>query len=316
MSAIGTILAEEVDVLEWMLRNRMTKRILGSVVSSALMLATTGFSQMDAKASGVVTDVVEVDGARIEYFSQGRGEAIVMLSGRGLNVGYLEPLAAELAKAGYRAIRINRRGAGKSTGQLTDITYHTHAKDVSGVVLALGLKRVDILGQALGGRIARTFAADYPSVTRSVILVPGAGLIEAAPDEAKAMKAMFNPEATQAEIMTGMSYMVGDPEDRERVWKIVQPSSITDPATLKSESTTTAPLADWWAPQGPMPYLVIQGLKDRSAPPENSRKLKQELGARATLVELPDAGHLAPVEYPNEVSAAIVTFLKRQEARP
>jgi pimeloyl-ACP methyl ester carboxylesterase len=288
----------------------MRKRILGSVASATLMLVTTGFSQTDQKTSGVVTDVVRVDGARIEYFSQGSGEAIVLLSGRGLDVGYLEPLAAELAKAGYRAIRVNRRGAGKSTGSLNDISYHTHAKDVSGVVRALGLKRIDILGHALGGRIARTFAADDPSVTRSVVLVPGAGLVEAAPDEAKAMNAMFKPGATQAEIMTGMSYMVGDPKDSERVWKIIQPSSITDPATLKSETTTTAPLADWWAPPGPMPYLVIQGLKDRSAVPENSRKLKEELGARVTLVELPSAGHLSPVEYPNEVSSTIVKFLK------
>jgi pimeloyl-ACP methyl ester carboxylesterase len=288
----------------------MRTRILGSVAWATLVLVTTGCNQMDEKATGILTDVVTVDDARIEYFSQGSGEAIVMLSGRGLDVGYLEPLAAELAKAGYRAIRVNRRGVGKSTGQLTDITYHTHAKDVSGVVQALGLKRVDILGQALGGRIARTFAADYPSMTRSAILVPGAGLIEAAPDEAKAMQAMFKPGATQDEIMAGMSFMVGDPKDRERVWNIVQPSSITDPATLKSETTTTAPFEDWWAPEGPMPYLVIQGLKDRSALPENSRKLKEELGARVTLIELPNAGHLSPVESPNEVSSAIVTFLK------
>jgi pimeloyl-ACP methyl ester carboxylesterase len=60
-----------------------------------------------------------------------------------------------------------------------------------------------------------------------------------------------------------------------------------------------------------MPFLVIQGLLDKSAPPENSRQLKAELGDRVTLVELPTAGHLAIVESPDEVSSAIVAFLKK-----
>jgi pimeloyl-ACP methyl ester carboxylesterase len=51
-------------------------------------------------------------------------------------------------------------------------------------------------------------------------------------------------------------------------------------------------------------------MKDRSAPPENARLFKAALGDRATVVELAEAGHLAPVEYPAEVSSAIVNFLK------
>ena len=41
----------------------MKKRILGSVASTTLMLVTTGFNQVEAKASGVATDVVKVDDA-------------------------------------------------------------------------------------------------------------------------------------------------------------------------------------------------------------------------------------------------------------
>jgi pimeloyl-ACP methyl ester carboxylesterase len=121
---------------------------------------------------------------------------------------------------------------------------------------------------------------------------------------------MFSPDATDSEIMGGMKYMVGDPANSERVWQIIKPSRLTNPATLKSEASMVTPIDDWWAPPGDTPYLVVQGMRDKSAPPENARMLKQELGERMTLVELPEAGHLAPVENPNEVANAVVSLLR------
>lgn len=259
----------------------------------------------------IQTDIVQVGDTNIEYFSQGNGDVIVLLSGRGLDVGYLEELAGKLADAGYQAIRVNRRGAGKSTGSLSNISYHTHASDVANVIRALHIKQANISGHALGGRIARVFAADYPELTSSVILMPASGKVKGDSAEAKATSKLFVPGATNDEIMNGMQYMVGDPAESERVWGIIQSSSLADrPLTLKSEATNNTPIEDWWAPQGTSPYLAIQGLKDTSAPPQNAQLLKQELGDRVTIVELPEAGHLAPVEYPDEVVSSIVSFLE------
>lgn len=44
--------------------------------------------------------------SKIEYFSQGQGEPIVLLPFGGLTVGYMGDLAQDLAKAGYRVVRI------------------------------------------------------------------------------------------------------------------------------------------------------------------------------------------------------------------
>src|SRR5215831_8591163 len=67
---------------------------------------------------------------RVEYFSQGQGEAVVLLPGAGFGVDYLEPLADALARGGYRAVRINSRAAGRSTGAV-DVSYHARAEDVA-----------------------------------------------------------------------------------------------------------------------------------------------------------------------------------------
>jgi hypothetical protein len=63
------------------------------------------------------------------------------------------------------------------------------------------------------------------------------------------------------------------------------------------------PLEDWRAPPGDVPYLVIQGLNDEVAPAENGYSLKAELGDRVTGVDIPNAGHLQPLQAPKEVSS-------------
>jgi len=60
--------------------------------------------------------IVKLADSSIEYFSRGEGQAIVLLPGGTLTVGYLDGLADALAKAGYRVVGINFRGSGKSTG--------------------------------------------------------------------------------------------------------------------------------------------------------------------------------------------------------
>lgn len=282
------------------------------VVMVAYIILGCNSNQEPGKPSKNNGSIVNLSEATIEYFSQGEGEVILLLSGRGLDVSYLEPLALRLEKAGYQVIRINRRGAGKSTGSLNNVSYHTHANDIAGVLQGLNIYSANIAGHALGGRIARTFAADYPELTNSVILMPAAGKIGGDPNETKATSKLFIPNATDSEISEGMKYMVGIPSSSERVWKAIEQSSLANrPATLTSEATIKTPVVDWWAPAGTMPYLVIQGLKDKSAPPENAQIFKQDMGERAEIVELPEAGHLAPVEFPNEVSSHIVSFLKK-----
>ena len=62
---------------------------------------------------------------------------------------------------------------------------------------------------------------------------------------------------------------------------------------------------------GEMKYLVEQGTDDQIAPPENGELLKQELGARVTLVSYPVAGHLFIVTRHEKAAADVVSFLQK-----
>ena len=54
-----------------------------------------------------------------------------------------------------------------------------------------------------------------------------------------------------------------------------------------------------------MPTTVIVGQRDHVTDPRAGRNYALDAGAR--LVEVPDAGHLLPMQRPAEVAAAIAT---------
>jgi pimeloyl-ACP methyl ester carboxylesterase len=57
--------------------------------------------------------------------------------------------------------------------------------------------------------------------------------------------------------------------------------------------------------------LVLQGLHDVIAPPENGRSLKRDHPQRVTLVEFEDLGHSMARERPDLVVDAIVGWATR-----
>jgi pimeloyl-ACP methyl ester carboxylesterase len=81
-------------------------------------------------------------------------------------------------------------------------------------------------------------------------------------------------------------------------------------ATIKAQSlapSQSTPVESWWA-GGKAPMLVLQGLQDVIAPPENGRSLKQDYPDRVTLVEFADLGHSMVRERPDLLANAIASW--------
>jgi pimeloyl-ACP methyl ester carboxylesterase len=254
--------------------------------------------------------LVNLTDSTIEYFGQGQGQPIVLLPFGGLTVGYMDSLSQDLADAGHRVVRINFRGSGKSTGSGAGITLHTLADDVAGVIRTLNLGPVNIAGHAFGNRVARTLAADHPELVRTVILFAAGGKVPPRPPGEDALQTIFNPAATDYDLLKAMKYMVGNSSEISMAWQIIKPCRAPQVGGLQRTAMQNTPLKDWWAPPGKMKYLVLQGSEDQIAPPENGELLKQELGARVTLVSFPGAGHLFVATEPGKTAAAVVSFLR------
>jgi len=276
---------------------------------SALNASGQAATRAPARSAPAQEGMVKLTASNIEYFSQGQGAPIVLLPFGGLTVGYMEGLSQDLADAGYRVVRINFRGSGKSTGSAQDVTLHTLAADVAGVIEALKLGPTNVAGHAFGNRVARTVAADHPELVRTVILFAAGGKVPPTPDGEHALKTIFNPASTDAEVLNDMKYMVGNPAHIQMAWQIIKPCRAPQVAGIEGKAMEDTPLKDWWAPQGQMKYLVVQGTDDQIAPPKNGELLKQELGARVTLVSFPGAGHLFLVTEAKKTADAVVAFL-------
>jgi len=280
----------------------MSGRTLGILI---VLLGAVNASGQTA-SSPIESATQPCGAAAIEYFSQGRGEPVVLLPGSGFGVAYLEPLAEALAGGGYRTLRINPRGAGNSRGSL-EINYHDRGADVGCVVEALGLGPVHLIGHAFGNRIARILAADRPDLVRSVTLLAAGGKVPGAPQAGPALAKIYT-QATEAELIEAVSAsgLAGSASNAQIVWQQLKPSVFPD----SRPRGATPRLEEWWAPAGRARFLVVQGLNDLIAPPENGRSLKQELGDRVTLVEFSGVGHMVSLEEPEKTAAAILSFLR------
>jgi pimeloyl-ACP methyl ester carboxylesterase len=69
-------------------------------------------------------------------------------------------------------------------------------------------------------------------------------------------------------------------------------------------------------PPGQTKYLILQGADDQIAPPENGVLLQQELGGRATLVNVPGAGHLLPLEKTQTTASHMISFIRQLDDKP
>jgi alpha-beta hydrolase superfamily lysophospholipase len=64
-----------------------------------------------------------------------------------------------------------------------------------------------------------------------------------------------------------------------------------------------------------VPVIVIQGQKDRLVSPASADFAEKELGRRAKIIRVPDAGHFILWQHPLIVSDAILCLLSQDRSR-
>lgn len=270
---------------------------------------------MTAKRHEPIAATAASGSAQIEYISLGEGPAVVLLPGGSLSSSYLAPLAEHIAATGRRAIRINPRGTGNSTGaDEPGITLHTLAGDVAAVIAALDLPHADIAGHAFGNRVARCLANDRSELVRSVICLAAGGTVPPTPAAAHAMQLIFADGTPEQEILSVLTEMTSEPAKNAEVWKVLGPARSGKAGALQRSANAATDPGDWTRPRTSVPFLVIQGSDDHAAPPANGELLKQQLGDQVTLASIEGAGHLMLLTDPELTTRAIVDFLAGLDA--
>jgi 3-oxoadipate enol-lactonase len=217
----------------------------------------------------------------------------------------------------YRVIRYDKRGHGLSDCPPAPYSIRDHAQDLVGLLDVLAVETAVLIGISVGGMIAQDFAAAWPDRVHKLVLCDTAAKIGTAEMwngrihtlRAEGMEALAdailsrwfaprfrrqNPVAYQ-----GYRHML----TRTPVTGYIGTCEAIRDADL-TEATRTIQA----------PTLVLCGAEDSATPPE----LVQELAAlipNARYQEIPNVGHLACVEQPEDTAVAIIKFLQQESEK-
>ncbi|MGK2927340.1 MAG: alpha/beta fold hydrolase [Lysobacterales bacterium] len=244
--------------------------------------------------------------AKLRVFVEGSGPAIVLLPGQGRGPRDFDALAKDLVSSGYRVVRPEPRGFGESVGPVEGLTLRDNARDVASAIEKVAAAPAIVVGWAYGNRVARMIASERPELVRGVVLIAAGGKFPPKPEVMAGLRKVQDktlPLEERAEAARTVLY--GPKSTISATDMRLDEVSAT---TIKAQSLApTVPLEAWWD-GGKVPMLVLQGLYDVIAPPENGRSLKRDHPERVTLVEFEDLGHSMARERTDLVVNAIVSW--------
>lgn len=112
----------------------------------------------------------DVKSGRIAFFEQGQGPAALFVHGVPLN-GYHWRNIIDRIQHRRRCIAVDLMALGYTEIAPTqDVSFTAQARMLAEVLDALGIEKVDLVGNDSGGAIAQIFAAHYPERLTSLVL--------------------------------------------------------------------------------------------------------------------------------------------------
>ena len=112
----------------------------------------------------------DVKSGRIAFFEKGQGPVALFVHGVPLN-GYHWRHVIDRVQHRRRCIAVDLMGLGYSQiAPEQDVSFTAQARMLADVMDALGIEKVDLIGNDSGGAVAQIFAAHYPERLTSIVL--------------------------------------------------------------------------------------------------------------------------------------------------
>jgi pimeloyl-ACP methyl ester carboxylesterase len=247
--------------------------------------------------------------AKLRIFVDGSGPAIVLLPGQGRGPRDFDALAKELVSSGYRVVRPEPRGFGESVGPVEGLTLRDNARDVASAIERVAAAPAIVVGWAYGNRVARMIASERPELVRGVVLIAAGGKFPPKPEVIAGLRKVQDKTLPLDERAEAARTVLYGPKSTISAADM-RLDEVSATTIVAQSLAPTVPLEAWWD-GGKVPMLVLQGLYDVIAPPENGRSLKRDHPERVTLVEFEDLGHSMVRERTDLVVNAIVSWITK-----
>jgi len=245
------------------------------------------------------------------------GNPVLMLHGLGVDGSSWVLQFPALIDAGFRPIAVDVPGFGKSPYGNSYWSIQRIANDIASFLDDIKVSTVHVIGLSMGGTIAQQLSFDFPRFVSKLVLANTFSVLRPStlkgwmyflqrfilvhtlglPAQAKFVADRIFPNRDQVEFRKEM----------------IRQISIADPrayrAAMRSLGTFNSQRR---LKEINIPTLVITGLKDTTVLPAHQAQLASWIpGAHHAVI--PDAGHAASIEKPDDFNKILVDFLLMKE---
>lgn len=271
------------------------------------------------------THSVELDGGRISYVDLGSGEpAALFVPGLGAQWRVWARNLPAIATR-RRAIAVDLPGFGGSEVGTSPVSIRGYAEVLDRFCDRLGLDRVVVVGNSMGGFVAAEFALLAPDRVSGLVLVDAVGMVPTRAEISRGLPFLWSTVLLGNRVAAAGRRIAARPGLRRAALSRVVHDPTAIPADLtywallaapgpSSRSALKATLSylteDWEERVGAIdrPTLIIWGEDDALIPIRHAYEYKRRI-PEARIVRLPRAGHIPMVEQPERFNEALLEFL-------
>lgn len=284
-------------------------------LSPAALLASVQFTER--QLAGLDSRQVQVGEFNVHYYEGGPqgAETILMIHGFGADkdnwLRFSRPLTAR-----YHVVALDLPGFGDSSKPEASYDVGTQVERLNAFAKAIGLHKLHLIGNSMGGHIAALYAARHPEEVLSVALLNNAGVN--APQASELFKRLDRGDANPL--------LVRNADDFSNMLDLLFVEKPPLPGSLKQYLAERAmashdfnqkifnQLRERYIPletelaKIQVPTLLLWGDQDKILD-VSSIKVMQPLLKQPTVVIMQACGHLPMIERPEETAEHYQTFL-------
>lgn len=272
-------------------------------------------------AQGLTPRFAEVAGLRVRYVRQGSGPTVLLLHTLATSIYTWREVLPALS-ADHDVVALDFPGFGASD-QPADLRAEIYPTVLAGFVAHLGVPRVSVVGNGLGGTMGVIFAAFRPDRVERLALLNPSGYQMKLDEQplilrlgttrrAMAWAERFNLRRPLVrlglrEVFFDHTRVTGE-EIEEYVAPLTRPGAMGSIQSLLATYPFSSSQFDTLARRVRAPTLLVWGLQDAWMPRSHVERYAAAIPGTRTIL-LDGCGHLPQEENPQEVVAALRRFL-------
>lgn len=263
-----------------------------------------------------------IAGVQFHYIERGAGRPgaggrlvpVVLLHGFPLDSRMWDAQLPAVAAGGRRVIAPDLRGFGQSRSN-TPFTIESLADDVHALLTALGALPMVLGGLSMGGYVALAYAKRFPADLRGLMLVDTKAEADTAQGKEGRQKMidLVRKDGTKA-VADQMAPALlakdaaGQRPQVAQALRQMMESCPPDTIEYALAAMRDRPDRSCELPSIQVPTLVVVGDSDAITPPGGAEAMAAKIPG-AQFVMITGAGHMSPMEQPEQVNRAMVDFL-------